>query len=147
MSARARRHGFVLILVIVVMVLTAGVLALTATWGAYRYRELQADRLRCAMRAVSDSAVAYARLHLPEWSVRPPADGIELDVGGLVSSGMSARAAITIETDGDRRFCRVSSRVERGVLVATDEIELPLGPTAATAPGTAPSTAAAAAME
>ena len=141
MKTRERRRGFVLIIVLIVMTLTAGVLALVASWGVYRHRELQLDRVRLGSRVINDSALAYARLHLAEWTAQPPDSGIDLDVGSLALRGLTASATVSVVTDGNRRVCRIATRVERGSLLATNEIDLPMGPPAEALPSTSPSTA------
>ena len=135
----AHRHGFMLIVVVVVMCLAAGVLAILTTWTMQRYREVQAERVRQVMRAVSDSAVAYARLHLGEWDRRLPAGTITLDVASLAPPGFSAAATVEIVSEGGRRLCRVASHVERGMLAGADMVDLPM-----TAPATSSASASAA---
>jgi hypothetical protein len=54
---------------------------------------------------------------------------------------LTASATVSVLTDGSRRVCRVATRVERGSLVATKEIDLPMGPPAEASPSTSPSTA------
>ena len=129
-----RRHGFVLVVVVMLAALTAGLLAVIGTWGAYRYRGLRAERVRQVTRAVSDSAVSYARVHLDEWKKSPPPTGIDLEVSSLAPAGMTASSSISFVVEDGRRLCRISSRVDRGSLAAADTADIPLGPAPATAP-------------
>ncbi len=135
------RRGFVLLVVVLLAALTAGLLAMVGTWGAYRYRGLQAERVRQVTRAVADSSLSYARLHLDEWKKSPPATSIELDVSDLPPPGMTASAGIAFVVEDGRQICHISSYVDRGSLAAADTTDIPLGPAPATAPAasTAPS--------
>lgn len=128
MKGPASRSGFALVVVVVLTALTAGLLSMLTLWANYRYREVQSERLRQAAHAVSDSAVAYARSHLSEWRSNPPVDRIVLEVDSLVPAGMSASASVVPVTEGGRRVCRISSRVEGGALTSGDTVDLPLGP-------------------
>ncbi len=141
MKSGGRRRGLVLTIVLIVMTLTAGVLALIACWGVYRYRELQLDRVRLGAQVINDSALAYARLHIAEWTAQPPDSGIDLDVSSLAPRCLTASATVSVMTDGERRICRIATRVERGSVVATNEIDLPLSSPADVSPSTMPSTA------
>ena len=142
MKKANRRHGFVLVVVVMLAALTAGLLATVGTWAAYRYRGLRAERVRQVTRAVADSSAAYARLHLDEWKKSPPAAEIALDVSSLAPTGMTASASIAFVVEDGRQICRISSYVDRGSLAAADTTDIPLGPAPATAPAasTAPST-------
>ncbi len=134
MRTPASCHGFVLIVVVVLTALTAGLLAMLSLWASYRYREVQSERVRQVTRAVSNSAVAYARVHLSEWKSNPPAGSLVLDVSSLAPTGMSASASVAFVIEGNQRVCRIASRVERGTIASGDTVDLPLGPAPATSP-------------
>ncbi len=136
MKKANRRHGFVLIVVVMLAALTAGLLATVGTWAAYRHRGLQAERVRQATRAVAAGSLAYARLHLDEWKKSPPTAGIELDISALAPAGMTASARIAFVVEDGRQICRIFSYVDRGSLAAADTTDIPLGQAPTTAPAT-----------
>jgi len=128
------RRGLILVLVLAVTVVVGSTLAVLATWAAQGYRTRQADRARLTARAITDSAAAYARAHLDEWSARPPTAPVVLDVSALLLPNMTGSAAITFLTIDDRRVCRASGEVQIGPSGALDEVTLELPSAAETRP-------------
>ena len=121
---RSQRRGVTLALVLMVMTVVGGMLTLLATCAAQRYRDRQAERVRLVARALTDSAAAYARTQLDTWSHTPPDEPVQLDVKALLPPEMTGSATLAVVTIDNRRLCRVSTRVSRGVYAAADEIDL-----------------------
>jgi type II secretory pathway pseudopilin PulG len=125
------RRGLILVLVIVVTALIGGGLAVLTAWAAEGYRTRQADRARLTARALTDSAAAYARAHLEEWSTRAPTQPVTLDVSALLLPNMTGSATITFETIDGRAVCHATGAAQVGPSTAMDEIDLDMPSSAA----------------
>jgi len=118
------RRGVTLLMVIFLMTIFGGLIMMLAFNRSYYYRSRQVNRVRSVARAVADSAAEYVRVHADQWKVDLPAEPIDLDVDELLLPKMTGSARLSLVGEGDRRTCRVTARVARGVVAVVDEIEI-----------------------
>lgn len=118
---RTDRHGHLLVLVLVLVVMVGGLLTLLATYSMQMHRDRQADRTRLLARAMTASAAGYARAHLAEWTADPPDKPVELDVSGMLPPNVEGSAIIDFPTHDGRRLCRVTARTQWGPAGAVAE--------------------------
>ena len=126
LRGRGQRRGVALMLVVVLMTIMTGLLTLLAAEAARMYRQRQADGARHVARALADSAAAYARVHIDEWSETPPAEPLVLDVGELLPPKVTGSATLSFPTIDGHVICRISTHAQWSRLVASDELDLPL---------------------
>jgi len=111
-QARRQRRGVILLLAVLTIALTTGLLSVLALNTTRMHRQRQADRVRAAVIAMSDSAAAYVRAkagHLPA-TTQP----VELDVSALLPGHMTGSVVLTFPADSDRPVCRIVARAELG---------------------------------
>ncbi len=110
---RTQRRGVVLLLAVMLMAIMAGLLSVIALETARLHQQRQADRVRAAVSAVSDSAVAYARLNVNSAPASRPSEPVELDVTSLLPKPMAGSANLTFP-NVDGSVCRVTVRASLG---------------------------------
>jgi hypothetical protein len=101
-----------LLLAVVMIALTTGLLSVLALNTTRMHRQRQADRVRAAVVAMSDSAAGYVRAkpaHLPA-TTQP----VELDVSELLPPQMTGSVMLTFPADSDSPVCRITARAELG---------------------------------
>jgi FlaG/FlaF family flagellin (archaellin) len=126
-SRRTQRRGVVLVLAVLLMGIVAGLLSVLAVHATRIHQQRQADRVRATVRAMSDSAVAYARLHVVSNPGNLPGEPVALDVTALLSPEMTGSAVLTFHTDEGRGLCRITAQAALGGrhFQSTTDLQLP----------------------
>lgn len=124
--AAFKRRGVFLVIVVIAIALMGGLLTLLARNATRAYQDHQQTRIHCVSRAVTDSAVAYARAHRGEWATTQPAEAVTLDVQELLPLKYTAAVSLEFLHRDDRPMCRVTTRVERLGVGISDEVEIEL---------------------
>lgn len=121
-----QRRGVFLVIVVITVALMGALITLLTRNATRAYQDHQETRVRCALKAVTDSAVAYARAHRGQWATTPPVDAITLDVGELLPPKYAATVMLTFAHQDHRPTCLVTTRVERLGVGISDEVEIEL---------------------
>lgn len=119
-----RQRGLMLAMVMMIMAMISGILLVVATCSVNSHRDRQGECVRRVKRALTSSAVVYARQHLGEWSVHPPNDPIVLDVSALVPERMKGSAQVSFETTEAGPVCCVTVRAERFGIATSARVDL-----------------------
>jgi type II secretory pathway pseudopilin PulG len=128
MKARSSgRRGFTLVAVMVLMTLVGGVITVMAFNAAYFYRSQKVERSRCVLRAVTESAAAYAQMH-------HPSEPIELNMNALTPRDAESSIKIEVSTTPAGSVCHLISQLTWGSTHLENEMDFILNPRATTLP-------------
>jgi hypothetical protein len=126
-AARTQRRGMMLLLAVLLMGISAGLLGLLSMHAVRLHQQRQADRVRAAVRAMSDSGVAYAHVHILPDPDSIQTEPVQLEVAALLGRDMTGSAVVSFpELDG-QKVCRVTAKAALGnqIFQLDTDISLP----------------------